>query len=192
MKELMVLPHLYRQQYNLGGIRYRYCNNNIEPFKYIASINGRGGGGNIVTDSNELLNEKVFKENLGEWMILDNPVLVVTKRYFDSDDDYEDYLDYSIAGKEEITPGATMTVTLNGDNAYKVFLPLGECCRDSNGLGYDHYYYGGFVWEERPFEQIMNLLRKGNRIGYTYCAIKSTWHAGYGCQYGGGFRVFET
>lgn len=189
MQKLMVLPNLCRQQ-DFGCGRYRYRNNDIEPFRFIALCNGRNCGNKV--RSNELLNEEAFKENSGEWTILDNPILALSKRYYDPVDEYDEYLDHSITGPTEITPVAIMTVTLNGDNAYSVFLPLGECCRDSFEKGFDHYYLGGFIWEERPFEQIMNMLHKGQKIGYTFCAIETSWEPHWGYQYGGGFRVFET
>lgn len=159
----------------------RYQGKDIPSFRDISLSNGREHR-NFITrkamDSNdgsqESIHEKMFKENCGEWLILDSPILAVAKNV----DSYSN---------DPFTPVAIMNVTLNGDNAYTVYLPLGECCCHSENI-FNHYYLGGFTWEVRPFEKIMNILRKGKKIGYTFYAIEEKW----GYQFGGGFRVFDT
>lgn len=196
MQELRVLPNISRVL-NIGRFSYIcYHDNEIKSFKYISQTNGRWYWNNInivklnVPESKdgsyETLYENRFKKNYGEWLILDNPLLAVVNN------------NSCIAGSSPVTfgppiftPVAIMNVTLNGDNAYTVFLPLGECCHRSIEEDFDHYYRNGYVWEERPFEQIMNVLRKGKKIGYTFYKVYrgNTWHL---WQEGGGFRVFET
>lgn len=152
MQELMVLPNISRE-FPSTFSQCRYRDNDIAYFKGIASRYDF----RIETDSEnvsqETLREKIrealFKENFGEWVILDNPTLAVAK----SDD---------CDSNDPFTPVAIMNVTQNGDNAYTVYLPLGECCC----RGYNHYYLGGFEWRTRPFENIMKLLQKGKKIGY--------------------------
>jgi len=179
IQELMVLPNLCREQF-IQECRYR--DNDIKSFRDIALSNGQERRNRVtrkVTDlkdgNQESFREKMFKENCGEWLILDNPVLAVAKDTWE----YSDNSTY--------TPVAIMTVTLNGDNAYMVYLPLSECCSRSENI-HSHYYLGGFSWEVRPFEKIMNMLRKGKKIGYTFYVIEESW----GYNYGGGFRVFDT
>ena len=176
MQELMVLPNLSREQY-MAEIRYR--GNDIKSFRDIALADGRKRY-NLITrkttdttdGSQETFREKMFKENCGEWLILDNPILAVAQ--------HNDF---------PVTPVAIMNVTLNGDNAYTVYLPLGECCRSSENSS-NHYYIGGFAWEERPFEKIMNMLRKGKKIGYTFYDREDEIEWRF--RVGGGFRVFDT
>ena len=178
MQELMVLPNLSREQFIQ---ECRYHGNDIKSFRDIALANG-GEHRNHITrkamDSNdgsqESIHEKMFKENCGEWLILDSPILAVAKNV----DSYSN---------DPFTPVSIMNVTLNGDNAFTVYLPLGECC-SHRGNEINHYYLGGFAWEVRPFEKIMNMLRKGQKIGYTFYVIEEKW----GYQFGGGFRVFDT
>ena len=188
MQELMVLPNLSREQY-MAEIRYH--GNDIKSFKDIALADGRKRYNLItrkkadITDgSQETFCEKMFKENCGEWLILDNPILAVANKFTYIPATGEKY-----DSNDPFTPVAIMNVTLNGDNAYTVYLPLGECCCRSEYCS-NHYYIGGFEWEERPFEKIMNMLRKGKKIGYTFYDIEDEKEWRF--RVGGGFRVFDT
>ena len=188
MQELMVLPNLSREQY-MAEIRYR--GNDIKSFRDIALADGRKRY-NLITRKNadttdgsqETFREKMFKENCGEWLILDNPILAVANKYTYIPADGKKY-----DSNDPFTPVAIMNVTLNGDNAYTVYLPLGECCRSSENSS-NHYYIGGFAWEERPFEKIMNMLRKGKKIGYTFYDREDEIEWRF--RVGGGFRFFDT
>jgi hypothetical protein len=133
--------------------------------------------------------EDRFKTNWGEWLILDNPQLTAIRwRNWEKD------------GQDTITPVAVMTVTHNGNNAYTVYIPLWECCHKSIDYPnetqylprYRHYYKGGCNWEERPFPQIMNMLRQNVKITYSYYLCQT--YNRFGTQIlrseeGGGFRV---
>lgn len=190
MQELRVLPVLCKEPFHKKD-GYRYCDTHIESFGdleinlYFRQSKVKH---NIVKlnapeskdGSYETIYENRFKKNCGEWIILDNPILAVV-----------DNNCYSGCAKV-FTPVAIMNVTQNGDNAFNVFLPLSECCYGKNSGYYPdpaHYYHGGFSWEERPFEQIMNMLRKDRKIGYTFFTIDNGDNT---FEDGGGFRVFDT
>lgn len=108
--------------------------------------------------------EPNYEKNCGEWLILDKPKLGALK------------IEERYNREDVICPVAMMTVTNDGDNAYKVYLPMCECCSriDTQKEGYEasrdipHYYKDGYKWEERPFEAIMFKLQQARKICYTY------------------------
>lgn len=155
MQELMVLPNISRELLSTFPT-CRYRDNEIKYFGGIASrydIRIETDSENVSQETlREKIRETLFKENCEEWVILDNPTLAVAKK-----DDCN--------SNDPFTPVVIMNVTQNGDNAYTVYLPLGECCC-RGAKGYNSYYLGGFEWKVRPFENIMKLLQKGKKIGY--------------------------
>lgn len=186
MQDLMVLPNLSREFLSFFP-QCHYRDNEIEYFGGISSrfdIRIETGSEKASKETlREKIREKVL-ENCEGWAILDNPILAVARH-----------------NNDPVTPVAIMNVTQNGDNAYTVYLPLGECCCRSTNSHYS-YYLGGFEWKVRPFENIMKLLRKGQKIGYIsyevlvlgeYTEFKSNYctvDGGYIVKVGGGFMVF--
>lgn len=119
-----------------------------------------------------------FESNCGEWVLLDKPIVA------------------AIQFMETYTPVALLKVTHNGDDAYTVYLQLGECCSDSDNR-YSHYYKEGFSWTERPFDKIIDFLKPGKKLCYSFCKVKYPVRTDQpGCtktqeKLLGGFRVIE-
>ena len=168
LQKLMVYPKLTPI---IGDGYYSYVTYNgdkIESFRYIAykhNMDDWYKGINKANPSPKRL-EPNYEKNCGEWLILDTPKLGAMR-----EDEYYNY------NKEEIIcPVAIITVTNDGDNAYKVYLPMCDCCSriDTQKEGYEasrdipHYYKDGYKWEERPFEAIMFKLQQARKICYTY------------------------
>ena len=155
LQELIVAPNISREMPRYD-IELDYEGQSFKPFYLQSLIKGTGRN-----DSPETK----FEKNRGEWLILDEPRLAVFRH------------GYPV---ETLTPVALMTVTENGDNAYSVYLPLGECCKgipfkNEWSIGYRDGYYlweWNILWEERPFRKIMSLLKCGKKITYTYYSYK--------------------